>query len=74
MYIRTYVYSSLCTCMNFELQEDIEELERSVDDSAVFYQRQVLCTTLSGNPCPILTLTSQPVNVEKGVQYNKYLH
>ena len=60
--------------MNFELQEDIEEFERTVDDSVVFYQHQVLCTTLSGNPCPILTLTSQPANVGNGMQYDKSLH
>lgn len=41
------------------IQADLEEFEQNVDYSTMYYFRQALCTSLSGNVCPLLTITSR---------------
>nr|CAB3220654.1 cytosolic carboxypeptidase 1-like [Phallusia mammillata] len=47
-----YTYTSL--------QMDLRNLLQRVDESTMFVRRQNFCHTLSGNPLPLLTITSQP--------------
>ncbi|KAM7286208.1 cytosolic carboxypeptidase 1 isoform X3, partial [Ixodes scapularis] len=37
----------------------------SHDASSIFFQRQELCKTTSGNPVPVLTLTAKPLEVSR---------
>ncbi|CAN8029653.1 unnamed protein product [Ixodes persulcatus] len=37
----------------------------SHDTSSIFFQRQELCKTTSGNPVPVLTLTAKPLEVSR---------
>ncbi len=41
-------------------QSDLTDLERDLDSSVVYYVRQSLCTTLGGNDCPLVTISSPP--------------
>ena len=41
-------------------QTHIHLWDRTVDHSQVFFRNQTLCTTISGNPVPVLTITAQP--------------
>ncbi|XP_069480385.1 cytosolic carboxypeptidase 4 [Ambystoma mexicanum] len=47
-----YTYSALTSHLHL--------LEQGVDHRKVFFKQQVLCSTLSGNPCPIVTITATP--------------
>ncbi|KAG5849110.1 hypothetical protein ANANG_G00106540 [Anguilla anguilla] len=42
------------------LQTHLQMLEQSVDPSKVFFRQQSLCSTLGGNPCPLVTVTACP--------------
>ena len=39
---------------------DLESLMANVDHSNMYVTQQTLCNTLSGNPVPLLTITSLP--------------
>ncbi|XP_061101791.1 cytosolic carboxypeptidase 4-like isoform X2 [Conger conger] len=47
-----YTYSTL--------QTHLQMLERSVDPCKVFFRQQSLCSSLGGNPCPLVTITACP--------------
>ncbi|XP_037396307.1 cytosolic carboxypeptidase 4 [Pygocentrus nattereri] len=47
-----YTYSAL--------QSHLQVLERSVDPRKVFFRQQTLCNTLTGNACPLITITACP--------------
>ncbi|KAM7003446.1 LOW QUALITY PROTEIN: cytosolic carboxypeptidase 4-like [Tautogolabrus adspersus] len=47
-----YTYSAL--------KAHLKELQRCVDPSRVFFRQQVLCGTLKGNSCPLVTITACP--------------
>ncbi|XP_051004697.1 cytosolic carboxypeptidase 4 [Acomys russatus] len=47
-----YTYSTLMT--------HLEMLERSIDPRQVYFRQDVLCQTLGGNPCPLVTITAFP--------------
>ncbi|KAJ8412935.1 hypothetical protein AAFF_G00105170 [Aldrovandia affinis] len=47
-----YTYSAL--------QTHLQMLEQSVDPRKVFFRQQSLCSTLAGNPCPLVTITACP--------------
>ncbi|XP_032751000.1 cytosolic carboxypeptidase 4 [Rattus rattus] len=47
-----YTYSTLMT--------HLEILERSIDRREVYFRHDVLCQTLGGNPCPLVTITAFP--------------
>ncbi|KAM9808087.1 LOW QUALITY PROTEIN: cytosolic carboxypeptidase 4 [Neosynchiropus ocellatus] len=49
-----YTYSALKAHLNV--------LQKSVDPAQVFFQQQVLCSTLTGNPCPMVTITACPAS------------
>uniref|UniRef100_A0A667WIV0 tubulin-glutamate carboxypeptidase n=1 Tax=Myripristis murdjan TaxID=586833 RepID=A0A667WIV0_9TELE len=49
-----YTYSSL--------QTHLQALRHSVDPAKVFFRQQTLCTSLAGNPCPLLTITACPAS------------
>ncbi|XP_068595082.1 cytosolic carboxypeptidase 4 [Brachionichthys hirsutus] len=49
-----YTYSALKAHLNV--------LQKSVDPAQVFFQQQVLCCSLSGNPCPVVTITACPAS------------
>ncbi|XP_046861355.1 cytosolic carboxypeptidase 1-like [Xenia sp. Carnegie-2017] len=40
------------------LQNHLERHENRLDSRKIFYERQVLCDSLSGNPCYVVTITS----------------
>lgn len=37
-------------------------LQKSVDPAKVFFRQQILCGTLAGNPCPLVTITACPAS------------
>uniref|UniRef100_A0A4X2KDT3 tubulin-glutamate carboxypeptidase n=1 Tax=Vombatus ursinus TaxID=29139 RepID=A0A4X2KDT3_VOMUR len=47
-----YTYTALMAHLDF--------LEKSVNRKKVYFQHQVLCQTLGGNPCPLVTITAMP--------------
>ncbi|XP_068954645.1 cytosolic carboxypeptidase 4 [Petaurus breviceps papuanus] len=47
-----YTYTALMAHLDF--------LEKSVNHKKVYFQHQVLCQTLGGNPCPLVTITAMP--------------
>ncbi|XP_060889988.1 cytosolic carboxypeptidase 4 isoform X3 [Labrus mixtus] len=47
-----YTYSTL--------KAHLKQLQRCVDPSSVFFRQQVLCETLKGNSCPLVTITACP--------------
>ncbi|XP_060223364.1 cytosolic carboxypeptidase 4 isoform X2 [Meriones unguiculatus] len=47
-----YTYSTLMT--------HLEILERNIDPRQVYFRQDVLCQTLGGNPCPLVTITAFP--------------
>ncbi|XP_061679258.1 cytosolic carboxypeptidase 4 isoform X2 [Syngnathoides biaculeatus] len=47
-----YTYSALRAHLNL--------LHRSVASSKVFFRQQIICPTLSGNSCPVVTITACP--------------
>ncbi|XP_034391112.1 cytosolic carboxypeptidase 4 [Cyclopterus lumpus] len=49
-----YTYSAL--------KAHLKVLQKSVDPAKVFFQQQVLCGTLAGNPCPMVTITACPAS------------
>ncbi|XP_029290026.1 cytosolic carboxypeptidase 4 [Cottoperca gobio] len=49
-----YTYSAL--------KAHLKLLQKSVDPAKVFFQQQVLCGTLAGNPCPLVTITACPAS------------
>ncbi|KAI4824926.1 hypothetical protein KUCAC02_020639 [Chaenocephalus aceratus] len=49
-----YTYSAL--------KANLKLLQRSVDPTKVFFQQQVLCSTLAGNVCPVVTITACPAS------------
>ncbi|XP_044516073.1 cytosolic carboxypeptidase 4 [Gracilinanus agilis] len=42
------------------LMAHLDLLEKSVNHKKVYFQHQVLCQTLGGNPCPLVTITAMP--------------
>ncbi|CAJ1057081.1 cytosolic carboxypeptidase 4 [Xyrichtys novacula] len=44
------------------LKAHLKELQKSVDPSRVFFRQQVLCGTLTGNSCPLVTITACPTS------------
>ncbi|MFT7813938.1 cytosolic carboxypeptidase 4-like [Arapaima gigas] len=49
-----YTYSAL--------QTHLQILQESVDPQKIFYQQQSLCSTMGGNPCPVVTITACPAS------------
>ncbi|XP_028286731.1 cytosolic carboxypeptidase 4 [Parambassis ranga] len=49
-----YTYSSL--------KAHLKVLQKSVDPAKVFFQQQILCSTLAGNSCPMVTITARPAS------------
>uniref|UniRef100_A0A665UYL5 tubulin-glutamate carboxypeptidase n=1 Tax=Echeneis naucrates TaxID=173247 RepID=A0A665UYL5_ECHNA len=47
-----YTYSAL--------KAHLKVLQETVDPSKVFFQQQILCSTLAGNLCPLVTITACP--------------
>ncbi|XP_008067601.1 cytosolic carboxypeptidase 4-like [Carlito syrichta] len=47
-----YTYTALMTHLDI--------LEKSVNPRQVYFRREVLCQTLGGNPCPLVTITAMP--------------
>nr|XP_058146560.1 cytosolic carboxypeptidase 4 [Dasypus novemcinctus] len=47
-----YTYTTLMTHLDI--------LEKSVNPKQVYFRREVLCQTLGGNPCPLVTITAMP--------------
>ncbi|XP_039988057.1 cytosolic carboxypeptidase 4 [Xiphias gladius] len=49
-----YTYSAL--------KSHLKVLEKSLDPAKVFFRQQILCSTLAGNPCPVVTITACPAS------------
>uniref|UniRef100_A0A3B5ACI9 tubulin-glutamate carboxypeptidase n=1 Tax=Stegastes partitus TaxID=144197 RepID=A0A3B5ACI9_9TELE len=49
-----YTYSAL--------KAHLKVLQKSVDPATVFFRQQILCGTLAGNPCPLVTITACPAS------------
>ncbi|XP_036909726.1 cytosolic carboxypeptidase 4-like [Sturnira hondurensis] len=47
-----YTYTALMTHLDI--------LEKSVNPRKVYFRQEVLCQTLGGNPCPLVTITAVP--------------
>ncbi|XP_060782748.1 cytosolic carboxypeptidase 4 [Neoarius graeffei] len=44
------------------LQSHLQMLQRSVDPRKIFFRQQMLCNTLGGNACPLITITATPTS------------
>nr|XP_046250427.1 cytosolic carboxypeptidase 4-like isoform X1 [Scatophagus argus] len=49
-----YTYSALKAHLNV--------LQKSVDPAKIFFRQQILCDTLAGNACPVVTITACPAS------------
>ncbi|XP_029951908.1 cytosolic carboxypeptidase 4 [Salarias fasciatus] len=49
-----YTYSAL--------KAHLKVLQKSLDPCKVFFRQQVLCSTLAGNSCPVVTITACPAS------------
>ncbi|XP_053283441.1 cytosolic carboxypeptidase 4 [Pleuronectes platessa] len=49
-----YTYSAMKAHLNV--------LQKSVDPAIVFFRQQILCSTLAGNLCPVVTITACPTS------------
>ncbi|KAM9586309.1 cytosolic carboxypeptidase 4 isoform 3-T3 [Trichechus inunguis] len=47
-----YTYTALMTHLDI--------LEKSINPKQVYFRQDVLCQTLGGNPCPLVTITAMP--------------
>ncbi|XP_027777803.2 cytosolic carboxypeptidase 4 isoform X1 [Marmota flaviventris] len=47
-----YTYSALMTHLDI--------LEKSINPRQIYFRQEVLCHTLGGNPCPLVTITAMP--------------
>ncbi|ELW70719.1 Cytosolic carboxypeptidase 4 [Tupaia chinensis] len=47
-----YTYTALMTHLDI--------LEKSVNPKHIYFRQEVLCQTLGGNPCPLVTITAMP--------------
>ncbi|XP_054441083.1 cytosolic carboxypeptidase 4, partial [Pteronotus mesoamericanus] len=47
-----YTYTALMTHLDI--------LEKSVNPRKIYFRQEVLCQTLGGNPCPLVTITAMP--------------
>ncbi|XP_076980252.1 cytosolic carboxypeptidase 4 isoform X2 [Tamandua tetradactyla] len=47
-----YTYTALMTHLDI--------LEKSINPKQVYFRQEVLCQTLGGNPCPLVTITAMP--------------
>ncbi|XP_037688917.1 cytosolic carboxypeptidase 4 [Choloepus didactylus] len=47
-----YTYTALMTHLDI--------LEKSINPKQVYFRQEVLCKTLGGNPCPLVTITAMP--------------
>ncbi|XP_066211390.1 cytosolic carboxypeptidase 4 isoform X1 [Saccopteryx leptura] len=50
-----YTYTALMTHLDI--------LRKSVNPRKVYFRQEVLCQTLGGNPCPLVTITAMPESV-----------
>ena len=41
-------------------QTHLDILEKSVNRKQVYFRQEVLCQTLGGNSCPLVTITAMP--------------
>ncbi|XP_060116357.1 cytosolic carboxypeptidase 4 [Heteronotia binoei] len=53
-----YTYSALMS--------QLAILEQTRNPKKIFFQKQTLCQTLGGNPCPLLTVTARPASGSSG--------
>ncbi|XP_072769967.1 cytosolic carboxypeptidase 4 [Nerophis lumbriciformis] len=44
------------------LMAHLKLLHRSIDPTKIYFRQQILCATLAGNPCPIVTITGCPAS------------
>lgn len=44
----------------FLFQTHLDILEKSINRRQVYFRQEVLCHTLGGNPCPLVTITAMP--------------
>ncbi|XP_070686972.1 cytosolic carboxypeptidase 4 [Pempheris klunzingeri] len=44
------------------LKAHLTVLQKSVDPAKLFFQQQILCGTLAGNSCPVVTITACPAS------------
>ncbi|XP_044049759.1 cytosolic carboxypeptidase 4 [Siniperca chuatsi] len=44
------------------LKAHLKVLQKSVDPAMVFFRQQILCGTLAGNSCPVVTITACPAS------------
>ncbi|XP_013368108.1 PREDICTED: cytosolic carboxypeptidase 4 isoform X2 [Chinchilla lanigera] len=47
-----YTYTALMT--------HLEILEKSINPREIYFRQEILCQTLAGNPCPLVTITATP--------------
>ncbi|KAM6181264.1 cytosolic carboxypeptidase 4 [Erethizon dorsatum] len=47
-----YTYTALMT--------HLEILEKSINPRQIYFRQEILCQTLGGNPCPLVTITAMP--------------
>jgi len=48
------------TFLSFMPQTHLDILEKSVNHKQVYFRQEVLCQTLGGNSCPLVTITAMP--------------
>ncbi|KAL8197554.1 UNVERIFIED_CONTAM: hypothetical protein K2H54_031539 [Gekko kuhli] len=61
-----YTYSAMMVKLVYSyesfqgLESQLHILEQTRNPKKTFFQKQTLCLTLGGNPCPLLTITAMP--------------
>ncbi|KAG8516306.1 Cytosolic carboxypeptidase 4 [Galemys pyrenaicus] len=54
------IVSVTCSSASSLLQTHLDILAKSVNRKQVYFRREVLCRTLGGNACPLVTITAMP--------------
>ncbi|XP_060741894.1 cytosolic carboxypeptidase 4 isoform X1 [Tachysurus vachellii] len=44
------------------LQSHLQMMQHSIDPQKIFFRHQILCNTLGGNACPLITITATPTS------------
>lgn len=61
-YQKILIYTSVSSL----LQTHLDVLEKSVNPKQVYFRQEVLCQTLGGNSCPLVTITAMPESNSAG--------
>ena len=61
-------------CIIFGMKMHLQKLESMHNPQQIYFRQAVLCETLAGNSCPLITITAMPAShyYEHICQFSKY--